>query len=830
MKSRRRIIYPGGDRGSKKPFHGFVFGYFAMISVVLSILPFTINTDFIYFREPVYYPVTKNATKYFAEIRTPAETSSTHQLCRDISLMSVALKMTKFSIPKKAAALRKAKHVFNSVAAFYLDMPGGIFTSVTRNIQTILEGYGMKRITDKKLFDQLAVNHEVLLVENAFLAGIRNVTMCVGESCDTMFRLVIQSEQHREFLPEYLIKCHQNPNCLIWEYSESNYAWESKDYNLTDSVMIVPTMIQNRFDHMAPTSESILPPDRRDIDVVFFGLMNSRRIKLNEQIMKLPSVKQTKLEQNTNTSHIVDAYGRAKICLIAHRFGVFEAAEFHRLTDFIRFGCVPVVEKWVEKTGADEFQKCGGLVMAEYENLPKAIERVLTQDQDTLHEMQHRLAWWEKGIDWSSFLNASVGPRQAIRTEHDRISVEKHSASKPNSQHPLTRAVFRDYDTFITNKARAYSETCIGWADYKEWIERLFTFAPHAPDCDTVKNFTNAYNDTSSWKGPIDNTLVLSRIDNKQNDAYSLTNPQEPLGGRYAGLASIWKEAGEKRHLPPSVEMILYANDKPRVRSDLGLPTFTMAGSFTAGSGLPSQWTNHLPFPSYFYLSELQEQTDFWDRAPILHFRGRFSENCWSRFKTHKFQWTQTPRFKLALGTSNPSDSDVLDVKLTDFGSVKEPLATEIREALGREYNITMVEWSEQGSVQSRYALAVSGNGWAGATFMRALLSGSCVLFVNDNSTDYEGFSRDLGEIYFPLLEEGKDFVQVDYNTIAQTVRELNAVPERAYNISQAGLKFAKKYLGPSCALDIVELLAWNYYQYVSKGCPQTFSHVQLRE
>ncbi len=825
MNRRRRTLYPGEDRGPKK-FRGFIFRSLVMIAIVLSILPFTINTDPIFFREPVYYHVTKNASK----TSMPAKTSSNYRLCRDISLMSVALKMTKFSIPEEAAALKKAKHVFNSVSTFYLDMPGGIFTSVTRNIQTVLEGYGMRRITDKKVFDQLAVNHDVLLVENAFLAGIRNVTLCVGERCDTMFRLVIQSEQNREFLPEYLIKCHQNPNCLIWEYSESNYAWESKDYNLSDSVMIVPTMIQNRFDHMAPTSESILPPDRRDIDVVFFGLMNSRRIKLNEQILKLPSVHQARLEQNTNTSHIVDAYGRAKICLIAHRFGVFEAAEFHRLSDFIRFGCVPVVEKWVEKTGADEFQECGGLVMAKYEDLPKAIERVLTQDMDTLHEMQRRLAWWEKGVDWGSFLNASIGPRQTILTEGDRIRVDKPSASNPNAVHPLTQAVFRDYDTFTKNKASTYSETCMGWADYKEWIERLFALAPPAPDCDAVKNFTNAYNDTSGWKGPIDNTLVLSRIDNKQNNAYSLTNPQETLGGRNAGLASIWKEANEKRHLPPSVEMILYPNDKPRVRTDLGLPAFTMAGAFTAGSGWPSQWTNHLPFPSYFYLSELQEPTDFRDRAPILHFRGRFSENCWSRFKTHRFQWTQTPRFKLALGTSSPRDSDVLDVKLTGFGSVKEPQATEIREALRREYNITMGEWSEQGSVQSRYALAVSGNGWAGATFMRALLSGSCVLFINDNSTDYEGFSRDLGEIYFPFLEEGKDFVQVDYNTIAQTVRELNASPERAYNISQAGLKFAKKYLGPSCALDIVELLAWNYYKYVSKGCPQTFSHLHLRE
>ena len=139
-----------------------------------------------------------------------------------------------------------------------------------------------------------------------------------------------------------------------------------------------------------------------------------------------------------------------------------------------------------------------------------------------------------------------------------------------------------------------------------------------------------------------------------------------------------------------------------------------------------------------------------------------------------------------------------------------------------------MGKFVDSASIQSRYSLSVSGNGWAGATTIKSLVSGSCMLFVNDNSTDYEGYTRNLGEIYFPLMKPGEDFVMVEYDTIAPMVRTLNADPEKAKRISEAGLKFYKKFLGHNCSLDVVELLAWCYYKYVSTGCPHAFSHVKL--
>mmetsp|Transcript_6208 Transcript_6208/g.7083 ORF Transcript_6208/g.7083 Transcript_6208/m.7083 type:complete len:131 (+) Transcript_6208:892-1284(+) len=127
-------------------------------------------------------------------------------------------------------------------------------------------------------------------------------------------------------------------------------------------------------------------------------------------------------------------------------------------------------------------------------------------------------------------------------------------------------------------------------------------------------------------------------------------------------------------------------------------------------------------------------------------------------------------------------------------------------------------------------ALAVSGNGWAGATAMRSFLSGSCTLFVNDNSTDYEGYTRDLGGIYFPYLKPWKHYVPVEYNMIASIARSLNANPEKLFQITQAGFRFTEMFLGMECALDLIELLAWRYFDYVSVGCPTAFSHVKVGE
>ena len=86
-------------------------------------------------------------------------------------------------------------------------------------------------------------------------------------------------------------------------------------------------------------------------------------------------------------------------------------------------------------------------------------------------------------------------------------------------------------------------------------------------------------------------------------------------------------------------------------------------------------------------------------------------------------------------------------------------------------------------------------------------MSRSCMLFINENSTDYKGYTRKLGEILHPLMKYGEDVVILEYDTIATMVRTLNADLEKAKRISEAGFKFYKNFLGKDCGLDVVELM-----------------------
>ena len=133
-------------------------------------------------------------------------------------------------------------------------------------------------------------------------------------------------------------------------------------------------------------------------------------------------------------------------------------------------------------------------------------------------------------------------------------------------------------------------------------------------------------------------------------------------------------------------------NDKPIIFNGLNLPAFTISTEFGAGSGMPKQWKGHVPFPSNLYTFKPKDSdlTLFESKRLVVFFRGRFSDNVWIRFKNHKFQWENTPRFNLDIATSNPDDEGVLDIKLKGFDNVKEPLLTEIKEYLKWDYTISL--------------------------------------------------------------------------------------------------------------------------------------------
>jgi hypothetical protein len=281
--------------------------------------------------------------------------------------------------------------------------------------------------------------------------------------------------------------------------------------------------------------------------------------------------------------------------------------------------------------------------------------------------------------------------------------------------------------------------------------------------------------------------------------------------------------------------------------TDLGLPAFVFSGEF-----IPQQqpdeendddgvrWVGYLPFPSHLYnemppprhvtIDTITPNRTFDEKRNVLYYRGHASENVWKWVVRNDTDTslpenvTSTPRFQLANATRLAEDSDVLDVRLTGFAVGTPDAKAYFKHALSTTYNITVVDRAKFLSGDSKFVLAVSGNGWAGNTMMKGILSGSCLVFIRDRTIDYENYTRDLGEVYFPLLRPDYHIVQVDdYYDLARTIREWNQRPDQVRQCAENGLKFAQDHLGYDCALDVIELLVWNYYKFVANGCPSAF-------
>ena len=386
---------------------------------------------------------------------------------------------------------------------------------------------------------------------------------------------------------------------------------------------------------------------------------------------------------------------------------------------------------------------------------------------------------------------------------------------------------------------------CLGREKYKEWINALFDFAPPAPNCTDVEAFVSHYKETSpQW---VYGAIILQRNENytdiegnktsasPYHDAFEIMDSEtrKPASGERKGFfTKIWRDANRYRKLPPNLEIILYVNDKPRVNTAINkLPVFVIAGSFPAGSGPPDHWLGYVPFPSHFFEwgpnDTPPNRQEFSQKRPMVYFRGQFSEMAWIRYNKSG-EFLSTPRFKLANATKHVSDRDVLDIALTGFGAVHSTEQGYIRQDLLEKFGIEMGEYVSASDGNAMMSLSVPGNGWPGATTMRALISDTAMLKVVDESIDNEGYNRNMGEIYFPLLEPNVHFISVEYESIATTARELINETETLFNVSLAAHEFAQRYLGYECALDMVELLAWRYFEYVQSGCAAAFSHVQM--
>ena len=373
---------------------------------------------------------------------------------------------------------------------------------------------------------------------------------------------------------------------------------------------------------------------------------------------------------------------------------------------------------------------------------------------------------------------------------------------------------------------------------YSAWLDRLFALAPKAPSCEAQCRWHLVQVRQEYGNAP--NVIVL-RLDNVSGSQHT----SEPLNSRAASVERadvmrlMWETTVNSAGLPPRLELLVNVADKPRLApaqfARLGLPLFSWSTEYGLGSGDPTKWTGVLPFPSANNWaldndSMMQKlaatpanQSEFEKWSPGLYYRGRFSENEWRRFGTRNQAWRRTPRFKLANATR--SRDPLVDVKLTGFEvPLRNMTEKTVAHMLWRKYGITMGKRTPLNTAaQRQLALSVPGNGWAGTTTQRALLSGSCMLAIVDTATDAEGWTRNLGEAYFPFLVPGVHYIPATYEGLAESVRALAREPALAFSVASQGMRIAAALLTRECATELIRLLAWRYWHYVNSGCDHPF-------
>ncbi|CAJ1951948.1 unnamed protein product [Cylindrotheca closterium] len=326
------------------------------------------------------------------------------------SLHSIALDMFRHSSPPGSRSFRKLRHVLHRNPSFHINFPRKIFKSNQESLTSMFTSNGLMQETtdiptesncsDITLVETLLHSHCPIQNPNFVDAG----------------RIIIQTEQT---LKSRLGDCHASLNCIIVEFSDYNFRLlQEKGWG--DSTILLPTM------HQHPSRLVLIPPPQdkegtlrlipfvnRSIDVSFFGLITPRRKRLQEEKRKF-------LEQNPNrtvtlkqvgslkTQVMSKAYGDSKVCLVTHSYRQTSGGEYHRLSEFAPFGCIPIMEKFADTIGIDRYTKCGRVLFADFGNLFSHVEDVLRSIDAGVYEGPEEFAhvkWWNKGVQWDSLLS-----------------------------------------------------------------------------------------------------------------------------------------------------------------------------------------------------------------------------------------------------------------------------------------------------------------------------------------------------------------------------------------------------------------------------------------
>lgn len=319
------------------------------------------------------------------------------------SLHHIAFEMLNYSSPVGSSSRKKLKHVLDQNQFFYIDLGPPIFSSIQESLSDAFIGYGLRRSFEKPTF----IQKNITLVETIFT---KSSCPIIETHCHNQTRILLQTEQ---YLKPFLSSCHQSPNCIIFEFSDYNYRRAKKEKMWGDSIVLLPIMHQfpsrlskeelNTEQHI----ENLKPLSQRTYDIVFFGLITRRRKFLLEDSAKYKSVHPNSsiLVTKKSPRHIsfmADAYKNAKICLIAHSYSNISGGEYHRLTEFAEYGCIPVMEEFSDHIGVKKYEKCAHSFFTTKDHLFQTAENVMSLiNKGEFDDFSH-VRWWKKGIKWDS--------------------------------------------------------------------------------------------------------------------------------------------------------------------------------------------------------------------------------------------------------------------------------------------------------------------------------------------------------------------------------------------------------------------------------------------
>mmetsp|Transcript_18612 Transcript_18612/g.44961 ORF Transcript_18612/g.44961 Transcript_18612/m.44961 type:complete len:513 (-) Transcript_18612:97-1635(-) len=394
-----------------------------------------------------------------------------HRTSCNITLHEMVIQMAFSSSPKHSGkAWTKTRRILNNASKFHIMTPSrtnGIFDSTTENLIELMEGYGLEQVHSRQIDPENSNEHiwdDVLIVEYAYATELPMLQrQCIGRYCNSMKRIVIQTEQIPAWKPGLteILKCHTSPHCTIWDFSESNFVWyrrrqenqqeddhhQHKNSRTSDSVMILPHMFHDRLQkyynrnsaavNHSSSSSSLKQYNERTLDYSFIGAITERRRTFFQRYIQHQQNMTTSnnnistglssssslsdrsgvFKTSLNMTWVVEQYQNSILCLVVHSYDTGFGGEYHRLSDLKRSGCIPVMEKFEGDIPATQvLEQCAGVKFAEFDDLPKLMidewHRLDNTAVTFLREQQLSIDdWWDTGIHWDTLLNDIFGPR-----------------------------------------------------------------------------------------------------------------------------------------------------------------------------------------------------------------------------------------------------------------------------------------------------------------------------------------------------------------------------------------------------------------------------------